>query len=112
MATAYPFTPSSSDRNSAEDQLQPAMSLLDSLVTYYEEERRWIERTRTSLAQASRDGIDNELPNQQATSESQRRLVNIQQKEHVLEMFERMIDTRLESCQRVSELLRQAERAK
>ncbi|KAM6495772.1 hypothetical protein JOM56_008478, partial [Amanita muscaria] len=110
MATAYPFTPSASNRNNAEDPLQPAMSLLDSLVTYYEEERQWIERTRTSLAQASRDGIGQRpLPDQQATSESQRRLGNIQQKEHVLEMFEKMIDSRLESCQRVSELLRQAE---
>lgn len=32
----------------------------------------------------------------------------LQQKEHILELFDKMIETRMESCQRVNELLRQA----
>jgi len=128
---APPFSPTSPNRENG--SLQSTINLLDSLVDFYQEERGWVDRVRTNLAHVSRDdpaddqkttgSLSSQLSDQQGSRWSYRKnefglrldglpsKVNecgLQQKEHILELFDKMIETRMESCQRVNELLRRA----
>ncbi|TFK43411.1 hypothetical protein BDQ12DRAFT_674932 [Crucibulum laeve] len=161
-----------------EDPLKSTISLLDSLVAFYQHERMWVYRTRATLENAfadpplqqnithnqphayplssptasslpssasdfsgfERDEGSSATPEQQPTpwmrrkkgfklrldglAPRNRRVIsthpvdqhqpvqeNSQPREHILELFEKMMESRMESCQRVNKLVRNANRA-
>ena len=156
---------------SADTSLLSAVSLLDSLVSFYQNERMWVYRTRAKLQDAFTPQIITKQPDQlqqpygpessngfpMDPTETQhypdydvasslsprgqtrwmrrkkgfklrlegiraRRIVNtqsssqgqqdeLQPREQMLEMFEKMMEARMDSCQRVNKLVRDANRA-
>lgn len=154
----------------ADNSLSSSVNLLDSLVSFYQNERMWVYRTRAKLQEAFTPQIITEQPDQLqqqcqeppngfsidpterqsyqdydvASSLSPRgqtrwmrrkkgfklrlegirtrRIINtqsssqgqqdeLQPREQILEMFEKMMEARMESCQRVNKLVREANRA-
>ncbi|EAU84895.2 hypothetical protein CC1G_00414 [Coprinopsis cinerea okayama7 len=188
MALAFPPTPPLSPQHNpiqredtpCEDPLKDTMSLLDSLIAYYQQERMWVYRTRASLENAfpekptSDSGLamaepcspppdrvvglakveddhdqekvpERRLSARSATSSPSRwskrkkgfkmrleltpqpkrslsvssassngssgELGDLPPRERLLAMFEKMMETRMESCERVNKLIRNANRA-
>ncbi|PFH52838.1 hypothetical protein AMATHDRAFT_1880 [Amanita thiersii Skay4041] len=176
MASSYPnsiptppFSPqfSQSLPHDHDNPLRPTINLLDSLVTFYQQERMWVYRTRATLEHAFQDDpspcgdecsiqppaenrsldssarqkhkrsrsdtassdqpasrwmhrkkrfklrLDGLSPRHKhtATPVSQSPKPGLHTREHILELFDKMIEARMESCQRVNQLVRNANRA-
>lgn len=107
--------------------LHSTIDLLNSLIDFYEEEQLWVDEVRADLVTSSNMG-DMDTVSEQNGRESRERAAsrwvhrkngfNLRleslsskpdaRKENILELFGQLIETRLESCQRVNELLHQA----
>lgn len=93
-------TPPASPSQQPHDALE---STLDALVAFYHHERMWVHRTRALLV------VDTKL---QCMRGSSLRLEGIRPaqdaKEHILRLFDEMMGDRIESCQRINQLVRSA----
>ena len=126
----------------AENPLVSTIGLLDSLTAFYQHERMWVYRTRAMLEQALEDTSDTastfdeqsdpaggsprqdsrwmrrkqsfnlRLNGIRARRGTQNAVVDQAEREQLLSMFEKMMESRMESCQRVNRLVREAQRAR
>ncbi len=108
--------------------LHSTIDLLNSLIDFYEEGQLWIDEVRADLVTSSNVG-DMDAVSEQNGRESHEQAASSRwvhrkngfnlrleslsskpdtRKENILELFGQLIETRLESCQRVNELLHQA----
>ncbi|KAF5387979.1 hypothetical protein D9615_000526 [Tricholomella constricta] len=165
MSISYQLPTSPTMIPATDGSLQSTLTLLDSLVYFYEQERAWIHRTRTALDDAYKlsqleptqslpsppptdsdssnnsDVSDNNDPSPasaaQAASQSSKRKKGFKlrlnscdnriaspkpirriashsdftQRKQILDMLDRAMEARMESCQRVNRLVRDANRA-
>ncbi|KAF8745953.1 hypothetical protein AX14_004248 [Amanita brunnescens Koide BX004] len=128
MPLAYPSPPSPAEDTGHGSPLHETMDLLESLVDFYEEEQLWVDRIRAGLVgmTSTAPGVGDtqhvdaasEQNDQELHPTRRSRWVNRldsrpdTRKERILEQFGQLIEARLESCQRVNELLQQAMRSR
>ncbi|SJL01791.1 uncharacterized protein ARMOST_05114 [Armillaria ostoyae] len=114
--------------------LRSPLTNLDSLVSFYQQERMWIRRTRAELQDSDDDDEgpsprpsptpSPELPSPKSPHSSRwiRRKKDLKLKLaalprrpthslRVLDMYESIMQSRMESCQRINRLIRNANRA-
>ncbi|GLB33941.1 hypothetical protein LshimejAT787_0108250 [Lyophyllum shimeji] len=123
-----------------DDSLRPTLNLLDSLVDYYQQERDWVQRTRTALENAFQQVQQPDQPESLPTPPSESdstsptarsgkpsnphnsRFTPVRplrpiaspkdyfQRKQILDMFDQMVEARIESCQTVNRLIRNVSR--
>ncbi|KAK2466312.1 hypothetical protein APHAL10511_001954 [Amanita phalloides] len=117
MPLAYPAPPS----------LHASIALLDSLLNFYREEQMWVDRTRADLVTHMGNMPPIDISSEQSGRESYERsksrwahrknefklrLEDLSGKDIrrsvMLDLFEELLEVRLESCERVNELVQQA----
>lgn len=119
MPLAYPSPPLPAEDTGC-SRLPSTINLLETLVEFYEEEQVWVNHIRAGLMKSTAPIADNQHVDvsEQSSRESLHRSRWVHRfspsskpdtrKEHILEQFGQLIEARLESCQRVNELLQQA----
>ena len=121
MPRAYPSSPSPAEDSGRSSPLHSTINLLDTLVDFYEEEQLWVDHVRAGLMKSTADNQHVEAVSEQSSRDSSHHQPRPRwvhrfspsskpdtRKEHILEQFGQLIEARLESCQRVNELLQQA----
>jgi len=126
MPQIYPTPPSPPEDSVRSGSLHSTIDLLNSLIDYYEEGQLWVDEVRANLVTSSNVGDVDTVSEQNGREPHESRWVHRKngfnlrleslsskpdtRKENILELFGQLIETRLESCQRVNELLHQAVR--
>lgn len=120
MPLAYTSPPLADEDTDRSSPLHSTINLLETLVDFYEEEQLWVNRIRAGLMKSTVDNQNVDVSEQSSRESSHHqprsRWVHRfspsskpdTRKEHILEQFGLLIEARLESCQRVNELLQQA----
>ena len=125
MSSAYPIPPFSPPKPPSKDSpLCSTIDALHSLLDFYHERRIWAARTRTDLTVVSSDNPSKQPTEGTASPELHGHLATRwahgpaskdgcssgldKRKEYMLELFDKLMETRLESCHRVQRLLQQA----
>ncbi|KAF8630335.1 hypothetical protein AX15_002985 [Amanita polypyramis BW_CC] len=130
MSFTYSMSPSTPPRETNHNSpLHSAIDILDTLLDFYHERRIWVTRAKTDSSVISSDNIsdkqaggDTQRPRTTSgwkrtehfvspksgpalRSESSSRLD--EGKEIILELYDKLMETRLESCRRIHNLLEQ-----